>query len=464
MYNEEVVTKNKSRLVAKGYGYEEGIDYDETFAPVARLEAIRIFLTYAAYTGFTVYQMDVKSAFLNGKISKEVYVEQPPGFESSEFLNHVCKLNKALYGLKQAHRAWYQANLKESHLVAMKRIFRYLKGTPNLSLWYSKGPDFDLKAYSESDYAGCNLDRKSTSRGCQIHRGKLVCWSAKKQTFMDMSSGEAEYVAAAGCCAQVLWIKSQLADYDVLYDKVPIFYDHISAIAISNNLMLHSRTKHIDIRYHFIRDHILKGDIELDFLPTDLQLADIFTKPIAGPSFTRLVAELGMLNIEKQVSDKKKALRDISAIGLPVCKNPVPLPPKGIIRVGLATLDLVHKLQNRKKNRESNIFYTRFLSLVFEKLLEDRYISNDLTLVKPHTITNASFQKTIASKVSLTSHMIKVAKHYQEPEQSLIPPSGEVNADDTTDKSLSRASKQPVTQSKAPTGLKIKKKKIPSSS
>ncbi|GJR64139.1 hypothetical protein Tco_0010204 [Tanacetum coccineum] len=126
-----------------------------------------------------------------------------------------------------------------------------------------------------------------------------------------MSSAEAEYVAAAGCCAQVLWIKSQLADYDILYDKVPIFCDNTSAIVISNNPVLHSRTKHIDIRYHFIRDHILKGDIELHFVPTELQLADIFTKPLAEPSFTRLVAELGMLNIEKQVSDKKKALSDL---------------------------------------------------------------------------------------------------------------------------------------------------------
>ncbi|GKB96722.1 retrovirus-related pol polyprotein from transposon TNT 1-94, partial [Tanacetum coccineum] len=250
MDEEGVVTKNKARLVAKWYRQEQGINYDETFAPVARLEAIRIFLAYSSYMGFIVYQMDVKSAFLNGKILEEVYVEQPSGFESSDFLNHVCKLNKALYGLKQAPIAWYQANPKESHLVAMKRIFR-----------------------------------KSTSGGCQILGGKLVCWSAKKQSSVAMSSVEAEYV-------------------------VPIFCDNTSAIAISNNPVLHSRTKHIDIRYHFIRDHILKGDIELHFVPTDLQLADIFTKPLSKPSFTRLVAELGMLNIEKQVSDKKKALSD----------------------------------------------------------------------------------------------------------------------------------------------------------
>ncbi|GJS09644.1 hypothetical protein Tco_0366440 [Tanacetum coccineum] len=137
----------------------------------------------------------------------------------------------------------YQANSKESHFVVMKRIFRYLKGTSNLGLWYPKGLGFDLKAYLDSDYAGCNLDRKSTSGGCQILRGKLVCWSVKKQTFVAMSLAEAEYVPTAGCCAQVLWVKSQLADYDVLYDKVPILWDNTSAITISNNPVLHSRIK-----------------------------------------------------------------------------------------------------------------------------------------------------------------------------------------------------------------------------
>ncbi|GJU90100.1 retrovirus-related pol polyprotein from transposon TNT 1-94 [Tanacetum coccineum] len=271
-----IVIKNKARLVAQGYNQQEGTDYKETFAPVARLEAIRIFLAYAAYMGFMVYHMDVKSAFLIGKISEEVYVQQPPGFESSEYPNHVSQVCQR-----------YQANPKESHLGIVKRIFRYLKGTLNLGLWYPKRLGFDLKAYSDSDY------------------------SAKKQSSIAMSSAEVEYVATTGCCAQVLWIKSQLADYYVLYDKVRIFCDNTSAIAISNNPVLHSKTKHIDIRYHFIRDHILKGDIELYFVPTDLQLADIFTKPLAEPNFTRLVAELGMLNIEKWVSDKKKDLSDL---------------------------------------------------------------------------------------------------------------------------------------------------------
>ncbi|GJU45677.1 hypothetical protein Tco_1202943 [Tanacetum coccineum] len=196
--------------------------------------------------------------------------------------------------------ARYQANPKESHLIAVKRIFRYLKGTPSLGLWYPKCSGFDLKGYSDSDYAGCNMDRKSTSGACQLLGGKLVCWSAKKQQSVAMSSAEAEYVAAAGCCANILWMKSQLTDYDIIYEKVPIFCDNTSAIAISNNLVLHSRTKHIDIRYHFIRYHVLKWDIELHFIPTQYQLADIFTKPLDEPTFKRLITELGMLNIDSK--------------------------------------------------------------------------------------------------------------------------------------------------------------------
>ncbi|GJR44366.1 retrovirus-related pol polyprotein from transposon TNT 1-94 [Tanacetum coccineum] len=191
-----IVIKNKARLVAQGYNQQEGIDFGETFAHVARLEAIRIFLAFATCMNFIVYQMDVKSAFLNGKLKEEVYVKQLLDFESSEFSNHVCKLDKALYELKQALRAWYE--ILSTYLTEHK----FVRG-------------FEIKEYLDSNYVGCTMDRKSTSSACQLLRGKLV----------------------------------------------PIFCDNTSAIAVSNNLVLHSRTKHIDIRYHFIRDHILKGDI-----------------------------------------------------------------------------------------------------------------------------------------------------------------------------------------------------------
>nr|GEW75275.1 retrovirus-related Pol polyprotein from transposon TNT 1-94 [Tanacetum cinerariifolium] len=208
---------------------------------------------------------------------------------------------------------WIIAMQEELNQFERNKLADPISNSPHV---YMLGSGFDLKAYSDSDYAG----------------------------------SEAECLVATGCCAQVLWIKSHLADYDVLYDKVPIFCDNTSVISISNNPVLHSRTKHIDIRYHLITDHILKDDIKLYFVPTDSQLADIFTKPLAEPSFTRLVAELVYVECLKEfwytteVEEETKTntfllswwdkpmffSQDefISAIGLPTCKNVVPLPPK----------------------------------------------------------------------------------------------------------------------------------------
>ncbi|GJV50194.1 hypothetical protein Tco_1440406 [Tanacetum coccineum] len=276
-----------------------------------------------------------------------------------------------------------------------------------------------------------------------------------------MSSAEAEYVVAARCCAQVLWVKSQLVEYDVLYDKVPIFYDNTSAISIFNNPILHSKTKHIDIRYYFIRDYILKGDIKLHFVPTDLQLADIFTKPLVEPSFTRLVAEL----VEQPLFFTQDEF--ILAIGLPICKTVVPLPPKETVRAGLATVGLFDKGKPSLSSTvlvNSSPLKIKFVSLFFEKMLGEKYINNSLTFVKPHTISVTSFQKPLASEVPLTLHMLKVIKLFQEPKQSLILSFEKVNVDDSTDKSFYGTSVQPITQLKAPTDLKTKKKKIPPSS
>ncbi|KAI3735667.1 hypothetical protein L6452_15175 [Arctium lappa] len=195
--------------------------------------------------------------------------------------------------------ARYQSEPKESHLIAVKRIFRYLKGTPNLGLWYPKDSGFDLTGYSDSDFAGCKLDRKSTTGGCQLLGGKLVSWTSKKQNSVSTSTAEAEYVAAGSCCSQILWMRNQLLDYDLQLSKIPIYCDSTSAIAIANNPVLHSKTKHIEIRYHFIRDHVMNGDIELHFIPTDFQLADIFTKPLDETRFNFLISELGMLNLEE---------------------------------------------------------------------------------------------------------------------------------------------------------------------
>nr|GEY74667.1 retrovirus-related Pol polyprotein from transposon TNT 1-94 [Tanacetum cinerariifolium] len=331
MDKEWVVTKNKARLVSKCYRQEEGIYYDETFTPSARLEAIRIFFAYASYMGFIVFQMDVKSAFLNGKLLEEVYVEQPPRFESSEFPNHVCRLNKALYGLKQAPRA-------------------------------------------------CEAKEKN----------------------------------AAKCYAQVLWIKSQLADYDVLYDKIPIFCGNTSAIVISNNPVLHSRTKHIDIS---ICTALTKEPLAMyvEYLKEFLYTAkvDDATKDI---SFS--------LPFLKTNSPSPALI--FSLLLLTDSKTDVPIPPKGTVRAELATLGLTDK---------------------------------DKPFLTSTEIVNSS-----PLKLNLTSHMLKVAKLSKEPEKSLILPSEGVHAKEFADKSQSKTNVQPLSQSKDPTARKPRKEKITSSS
>ncbi|GJW24058.1 putative ribonuclease H-like domain-containing protein [Tanacetum coccineum] len=333
----EIVVRNKARLVAQGYTQEEGIDYDEVFAPVARIEAIRLFLAYASFIGFIVYQMDVKSAFLYGTIKEEVYVCQPLGFEDPQFPDKVYKVEKALYGLHQAPRAWYetlstyllengfrrgtidktlfikkdkgdilvaqddsdefyggvsfflgglqvkqkydgivkqdkfQVTPKVSHLYAVKRIFRYLKGQPKLGLWYPKDSPFDLEAFSDSDYAGASLDRKSTTG--------------------------AEYVAAANCCGHVLWIQNQMLDYGLNFMNTKICIDNESTICIMKNLVFHSKTKHIEIRHHFIRDSYEKRLIQVIKIHTDHNVVDLLTKAFDVSRINFLIASIGLLNL-----------------------------------------------------------------------------------------------------------------------------------------------------------------------
>nr|GEU71797.1 retrovirus-related Pol polyprotein from transposon TNT 1-94 [Tanacetum cinerariifolium] len=192
----------------------------------------------------------------------------------------------------------YQANPNKHHVSAVKRIFRYLIGTINLGLWYPKNSGFDLTAYSDADHVRCHLDRKSTSGSVQFLGDKLVCWSSKKQNCVSILTAESEYVAVSSCCAQVLWMRTQLTDYSFFYDKVPIYCDSKSAIAISCNPVHHTRTKHIDVRYHFIKDHVEKGTIELYFVGTEYQLADLFTKSLPEARFKFLVEKLGMMSRE----------------------------------------------------------------------------------------------------------------------------------------------------------------------
>lgn len=191
----------------------------------------------------------------------------------------------------------FQSNPKESHFIAVKRILRYLIGTPNTGLWYPKGAISGLVGYSDSDFTGCKLDRKSTSGTCHIFENSLISWNSKKQVSVALSTVEAEYIAAGSCCAQILWMKQQLLDYGLKLNKTPIRCDNTSAINLTKNPIQHSRTKHIDIRHHFLRDHVEKGDCVFEFVETTNQLADIFTKTLPKESFFRIRSELGILDI-----------------------------------------------------------------------------------------------------------------------------------------------------------------------
>ncbi|GJW63617.1 putative ribonuclease H-like domain-containing protein [Tanacetum coccineum] len=193
--------------------------------------------------------------------------------------------------------ARFQVTPKMSHLHAVKRIFRYLKGQPKLGLWYPRDSPFDLEAFSDSDYAGASLDRKSTTGGCQFLGKRLISWQCKKQTIVANSTTEAEYVAAANCCGQVLWIQNQMLDYGFNFMNTKIFIDNESTICIVKNPVFHSKTKHIEIRHHFIRDCYEKKLIQVIKIHTDHNVADLLTKAFDVSRFNFLIASIGLLNL-----------------------------------------------------------------------------------------------------------------------------------------------------------------------
>nr|GEW83879.1 hypothetical protein [Tanacetum cinerariifolium] len=385
----------------RGYRQEEGINFEESFSLVARIEAIKIFLAYTVHKSFTVFQMDVKTTFLHGSLKEDVYVCQPEGFIDADNPRHLYKLKKALYGLKQAPRAWYdelstfllqnhffkgtidptlfirrfhddilvplenvddggndvflglqvnqspcgifinqskyvleilnkygmescdpvgtpmeikdkldldqngtpvdatkyrsmigalmyltsnrpdivhdtclcaryQAKPTKKHIKEVKRILLYLRGIVNTGLWYTKDFGFELTEFSDANYAGCKDTFKSTFGGARF---------------------------------LVLWMRTQLTDYGFHFNKIPIYCDSKSAIAISYNPVQHSRTKRIAVRYHFIKELVEKGTIELYFVKTDYQLADIFTKALLAYRFNYLIRRLGMRILSPQELD-----------------------------------------------------------------------------------------------------------------------------------------------------------------
>lgn len=448
------VDKYKARLVVKGYSQQYGVDYAEVFAPVARLDTIRVILSLAAQKGWMIYQLDVKSAFLHGELSEEVFVAQPSGYVQKGHEHKVYKLKKALYGLKQAPRAWYSRIesyfLKEGfkkcphehtlfikstdggnilivclyvddliftgnaecmfnefkrsmmvefdmtdlgkmsyflgikvlqrpdgifisqkkyahevlerftmaqcnpvhnpivpgfklmrdedgvrvdgtlykqivgslmyltatrpdmmfvvsllsrymerptelHLQAAKRALRYLKGTLDFGLFYKKEGNEKLIGYTDSDYAGDQDDRKSTSGYVFMISSGAVSWSSKKQPVVTLSTTEAEFIAAASSACQVVWLRRILQELDHVQCKpTTVYCDNSSAIKLSKNPVMHGRSKHIDVRFHFLRELTKDEIVQLVHCHTQEQVADIMTKPLKLDVFLKMRDLMGI--------------------------------------------------------------------------------------------------------------------------------------------------------------------------
>nr|GEZ14705.1 hypothetical protein [Tanacetum cinerariifolium] len=258
------ILKNKAHLVARGYRQEKGIDFEESFASVARLEAIRIFLAYATHKNMVIYQIDVKTAFLNGNLWEEVYVSLSDGFVDPDNPNHVYKLKKALYGLKQALRAWY--DMLSLFLISQD----FSKGSVDPILFIRRNSNdllldssIALTAFADADHTGCQDTRRSTSGSLQFLGDRLISWSLKRKKSAAISSTEAEYIALS---------------------------------------------KHIDIIYHFIKEHVEYGVIKLYFVNTEYQLADLFIKALGRERIEFLINKLGMRSFTpetlKQLTDE----------------------------------------------------------------------------------------------------------------------------------------------------------------
>ncbi|KAD2805945.1 hypothetical protein E3N88_39322 [Mikania micrantha] len=452
------VDKHNARLVVKGYAQRKGVDYNELYAPMARWDTVRSIVAVASQRNWEIFQLDVKSVFLNGELKETVYVEQPPGFIHKGEEHKVCKLKKALYGLKQAPRAWFKriegyflregfmksqydhtlfikkehkdvvivslyvddliytgnnrelcesfkcsmmsefemsdlgkmryflgvevdqnkygiqmhqkkyakeiiemfnmwevngvnnpivpgalvtktgdknkvdeslykslvgslmyltvtrpdlmyavcfvsrfmADPREEHLQVSKRILRYVKATYDYGLTYARNASLKLKVYMDSDYARDVDDRKSTSGYVCILSNAAVSWSSQKQEIVALSSTEAEYVAATSCACHSVWLKGLLEEIsEESVGTVEIQCDNSSTIKLSKNPVMHRRTKHIEVRFHYLRDLVNDEKIQLMFCSTKDQVADVLTKPVKLEVFEKMRDMLGVHKIEE---------------------------------------------------------------------------------------------------------------------------------------------------------------------
>ncbi|GAA0186280.1 non-receptor serine/threonine protein kinase [Lithospermum erythrorhizon] len=336
------IVKDKARLMAKRYSQKEGIDYTEVYAPVARMDTLRMIISVAAQKGWKIMQLDVKSVFLHGELIEDVYVEQLRGYESKEREHMVYKLHKALYGLKQAPRAWFSRierhfldesfeENRNEHTLFTKRskegrivisnysrvkvdhdrdgklvddtLYKQMVGSlmaqvsTQYGIFYTKGKaEGELMVYTDSDYAGDLDDRKSTSGYVVLLNSGAVAWCSKKQPIVTLSTIEVEFVAATVCACQAIWMKRILNELVKQEDGcIVIRCDNSSSIKLSKNPVMHGRCKHIDVRFHFLRNLVKEGRILLTYCSSTNQIADVITKALKMEAFVKLRTELEMV-------------------------------------------------------------------------------------------------------------------------------------------------------------------------
>ncbi|KAH9741648.1 hypothetical protein KPL70_002701 [Citrus sinensis] len=330
------VEQYRARLVVKGYAKKECIDFNEIFSPVVQLTIIRVVLTMCATFDLHLEQLDVKTVFLHGELEEEIYMLQPEGFVKIKKENLVCRFSSdhcAYYKRfedndfiilllyvddmlgaerKEMSRVSYasavgslmfamictrpdiaqtvgavnryMANPGGEHLIAVKRILRYIRGTSDVTLCYG-GSEFTVRGYVDSDFAGDLHKRKSTTSYVFTLAGAPVSWVLKLQTVVALSTTEAEYMVATQACKEAIWIQRLLEELGHKQEKISVFCDSQSALHIARNPAFHSRTKHIRVQYHFIREVVEDGNVDLQKIHTKENLADVLTKPINTDKF-----------------------------------------------------------------------------------------------------------------------------------------------------------------------------------